>query len=100
MLPSLGWYRPANNIASTDFPEPMLPVALPDIADYAPVSFDPDDPDSEPSPPLNKADDWVHVDLDLGDGLRPYTRDTNVMPQWAGSSSRRWQAAHSTLQRA
>ncbi len=67
-------------------PEPMLPVALPDIADYAPVSFDPDDPDSEPSPPLNKADDWVHVDLDLGDGLRPYTRDTNVMPQWAGSS--------------
>src|SRR6202041_932701 len=23
---------------------------------------------------------------DLGDGLKPYTRDTNVMPQWAGSS--------------
>jgi leucyl-tRNA synthetase len=67
-------------------PESMLPVELPDIEDYAPVSFDPDDPDSAPSPPLNKAGEWVHVDLDLGDGLRPYTRDTNVMPQWAGSS--------------
>jgi len=67
-------------------PESMLPVELPDIEDYAPVSFEPDDADSEPSPPLNKADDWVHVELDLGDGLQPYTRDTNVMPQWAGSS--------------
>ena len=28
----------------------------------------------------------MHVDLDLGDGLKTYTRDTNVMPQWAGSS--------------
>ena len=67
-------------------PDSMLPVELPDIEDYAPVSFDPQDADSEPSPPLNKADEWVHVELDLGDGLRPYTRDTNVMPQWAGSS--------------
>jgi len=67
-------------------PESMLPVELPDIEDYAPVSFEPDDAHSEPSPPLNKADEWVHVELDLGDGLRPYTRDTNVMPQWAGSS--------------
>ncbi|GAY18650.1 leucine--tRNA ligase [Mycobacterium sp. shizuoka-1] len=67
-------------------PEAALPVELPDIADYSPVMFDPDDADSEPSPPLNKATDWVHVELDLGDGLRPYTRDTNVMPQWAGSS--------------
>ena len=67
-------------------PESLLPVELPDIADYAPVMFDPDDPNSEPSPPLNKATDWVSVELDLGDGMRPYTRDTNVMPQWAGSS--------------
>ena len=67
-------------------PESMLPVQLPDIEDYSPVLFDPDDPDSEPSPPLNKAADWVHVELDLGDGPRSYTRDTNVMPQWAGSS--------------
>ncbi|MBT1190562.1 leucine--tRNA ligase [Rhodococcus kroppenstedtii] len=67
-------------------PESALPVELPDVEDYAPVSFDPDDADSEPSPPLAKATDWVHVDLDLGDGLQTYTRDTNVMPQWAGSS--------------
>jgi leucyl-tRNA synthetase len=67
-------------------PDATLPVELPDVADYSPVSFDPDDAGSEPSPPLNKATDWVHVELDLGDGLRPYTRDTNVMPQWAASS--------------
>ena len=67
-------------------PDSMLPVELPDIEDYSPVLFDPDSADSEPSPPLNKATDWVHVDLDLGDGLKAYTRDTNVMPQWAGSS--------------
>jgi len=67
-------------------PESELPVVLPDITDYAPVLFDPDDADSEPSPPLGKATGWVQVELDLGDGLRTYTRDTNVMPQWAGSS--------------
>nr|WP_090346651.1 leucine--tRNA ligase [Mycolicibacterium malmesburyense]CRL79259.1 leucyl-tRNA synthetase [Mycolicibacterium malmesburyense] len=67
-------------------PESMLPVELPDVTDYSPVLFDPDDADSEPSPPLNKATDWVHVELDLGDGPKPYTRDTNVMPQWAASS--------------
>ncbi|WP_375486112.1 leucine--tRNA ligase [uncultured Mycobacterium sp.] len=66
--------------------EAALPVELPDVPDYSPVQFDPDDADSEPSPPLAKATDWVHVELDLGDGLKPYTRDTNVMPQWAGSS--------------
>jgi leucyl-tRNA synthetase len=66
--------------------EAALPVELPDVQDYSPVLFDPDDADSEPSPPLAKATDWVHVELDLGDGLKPYTRDTNVMPQWAGSS--------------
>jgi leucyl-tRNA synthetase len=66
--------------------ETALPVELPDVPDYAPVLFDPDDADSEPSPPLAKATEWVHVELDLGDGLKRYTRDTNVMPQWAGSS--------------
>lgn len=66
--------------------EAALPVELPDVADYSPVLFDPDDADSEPSPPLAKATEWVHVELDLGDGLKPYSRDTNVMPQWAGSS--------------
>ncbi|GAB3080385.1 leucine--tRNA ligase [Corynebacterium aquatimens] len=67
-------------------PEDLLPVELPDVEDYNPVSFDPDDADSEPSPPLAKATDWVNVTLDLGDGPKEYTRDTNVMPQWAGSS--------------
>ncbi|MBX7448986.1 leucine--tRNA ligase [Mycolicibacterium sp. 3033] len=67
-------------------PEDLLPVELPDVPDYSPVLFDPTDADSEPSPPLAKATDWVNVELDLGDGLKSYTRDTNVMPQWAGSS--------------
>ncbi|EME64495.1 leucyl-tRNA ligase [Rhodococcus ruber BKS 20-38] len=67
-------------------PESALPVELPDVEDYAPVSFDPEDASSEPSPPLAKAEEWVNVELDLGDGLQHYTRDTNVMPQWAGSS--------------
>ncbi|VEG58705.1 leucyl-tRNA synthetase [Mycolicibacterium aurum] len=67
-------------------PQDLLPVELPDVPDYSPVSFDPDDADSEPSPPLGKVTDWVNVELDLGDGLKTYTRDTNVMPQWAGSS--------------
>jgi leucyl-tRNA synthetase len=66
--------------------EAVLPVELPDVPDYSPVSFDPDDAGSEPSPPLAKATEWVHVELDLGDGLKPYSRDTNVMPQWAASS--------------
>ena len=67
-------------------PESMLPIELPDVEDYNPVSFDPNDADSEPQPPLAKAKDWVEVELDLGDGVQRYTRDTNVMPQWAGSS--------------
>ncbi|MFY9806348.1 MAG: leucine--tRNA ligase [Pseudonocardiaceae bacterium] len=66
-------------------PESMLPVELPDVADYSPATFDPDDADSEPAPPLAKATDWVRVTLDLGDGEKTYRRDTNVMPQWAGS---------------
>jgi leucyl-tRNA synthetase len=66
--------------------EAALPVELPDIPDYSPVLFDPDDAESVPEPPLAKATEWVHVELDLGDGLKPYTRDNNVMPQWAGSS--------------
>ncbi len=67
-------------------PEDQLPVELPNVEDYKPVSFDPDDADSEPSPPLAKAKDWVEVRMDLGEGEQTYWRDTNVMPQWAGSS--------------
>lgn len=67
-------------------PNDMLPVELPEVEDYKPVSFDPEDKDSEPQPPLAKAKEWVEVTLDLGDGEQTYYRDTNVMPQWAGSS--------------
>ncbi|MEU4648245.1 leucine--tRNA ligase [Nocardia fluminea] len=67
-------------------PESMLPVELPEMEDFAPVTFEADDADSEPSPPLAKATDWVNVELDLGDGPKQYRRDTNVMPNWAGSS--------------
>lgn len=75
----------ANGVAHA-LPESMLPVELPEVDDYKPVAFDPDDADSEPQPPLAKATEWVEVELDLGDGLQTYYRDTNVMPQWAGSS--------------
>ncbi|SFA80761.1 leucyl-tRNA synthetase [Amycolatopsis marina] len=66
-------------------PDSQLPVELPEVEDYSPRTFDPEDADSEPSPPLSKATDWVEVTLDLGDGPKKYRRDTNVMPQWAGS---------------
>ncbi|MGH3655172.1 MAG: class I tRNA ligase family protein, partial [Micromonosporaceae bacterium] len=49
-------------------PERMLPVELPEVSDYAPKSYDPDDRDTEPAPPLAKAEEWVEVTLDLGDG--------------------------------
>ncbi|RZL77187.1 MAG: leucine--tRNA ligase, partial [Rhodococcus sp. (in: high G+C Gram-positive bacteria)] len=85
------WGEPFPIVYDTDgnahaLPDSALPVELPEVEDYAPVSFDPDDASSEPSPPLAKAVDWVNVELDLGDGLQTYRRDTNVMPQWAGSS--------------
>ena len=64
-------------------PDSMLPVELPEVTDFAPrVS---DDPDALPEPPLSRAQDWVFVELDLGDGPRRYRRETNTMPQWAGS---------------
>ncbi|GAB3486958.1 leucine--tRNA ligase [Amycolatopsis cihanbeyliensis] len=71
--------------APIPLPESQLPVELPYLDDYSPQTFDPQDADSEPSPPLSKAADWVEVTLDLGDGPKKYRRDTNVMPQWAGS---------------
>ncbi|WP_214407077.1 leucine--tRNA ligase [Pseudonocardia lacus] len=66
-------------------PDDQLPVELPEIADYSPKTFAPDDADSEPEPPLSRAEEWVAVDLDLGTGPRHYRRETNTMPQWAGS---------------
>ncbi|NNM45436.1 leucine--tRNA ligase [Knoellia koreensis] len=68
-------------------PEAMLPVELPDVPDYSPKTFDPDDSSSSPEAPLSRATDWVEVELDLGDGrgLRKFRRETNTMPNWAGS---------------
>ncbi|GAB3858969.1 leucine--tRNA ligase [Dactylosporangium cerinum] len=67
-------------------PESMLPVELPEVEDFSPRTFDVDDADSMPETPLSRAKEWVEVTLDLGDGPQLYTRETNVMPQWAGSS--------------
>jgi leucyl-tRNA synthetase len=68
-------------------PESMLPVELPEIDDYSPRTFDPDDADTSPETPLSRREDWVTVQLDLGrgDGVRTYRRETNTMPNWAGS---------------
>ncbi len=62
----------------------MLPVELPEITDFEPRILA-DDDGALPEPPLARAEDWVHVELDLGDGLQQYRRETNTMPQWAGS---------------
>jgi leucyl-tRNA synthetase len=66
-------------------PDSMLPVLLPEVADYSPATFDPQDAESNPAPPLARAQDWVNVELDLGDGMKAYRRETNTMPNWAGS---------------
>jgi leucyl-tRNA synthetase len=55
-------------------PDDQLPVLLPNLADFK--------PHGRPEPPLEKADDaWLYVTID---GVR-YKRETNTMPQWAGS---------------
>jgi leucyl-tRNA synthetase len=38
-----------------------------------------------PEPPLSRVTEWTTVELDLGDGPKPYRRETNTMPNWAGS---------------
>ena len=54
--------------------EEDLPVDLPYLEDYK--------PHGRPEPPLAKADDdWLYPEID---GKR-YRRETNTMPQWAGS---------------
>jgi leucyl-tRNA synthetase len=66
-------------------PDSALPVDLPEVPDYSPRTFDPLDSQSSPEAPLGRNEDWVNVTLDLGDGPRTYRRDTNTMPNWAGS---------------
>ena len=56
-------------------PEDELPVALPMIDEYRPT------PGGEP--PLARARDWLAI-IDRETG-QPATRETNTMPQWAGS---------------
>ena len=72
-------------------PDTELPVLLPDVTEFEPVTSD--DPDALPEPPLARAVDWVEVSLDLGGpswagygkGARTFLREVNTMPQWAGS---------------
>ncbi|GHA87613.1 leucine--tRNA ligase [Streptomyces chryseus] len=66
-------------------PESMLPLELPEVEDYSPRTFDPDDANTVPETPLSRNEDWVNVTLDLGDGPKKYRRETNTMPNWAGS---------------
>ncbi len=55
-------------------PENQLPVELPELEDFK--------PHGRPEPPLEKADDdWL---FPVVDGVK-YRRETNTMPQWAGS---------------
>jgi leucyl-tRNA synthetase len=56
-------------------PRDELPVALPQIDEYKPT------PDGKP--PLARAADWLHT-VDRATG-QPALRETNTMPQWAGS---------------
>ena len=66
-------------------PDDQLPINLPEVPDYSPKTFDPDDSASNPEAPLSRNEDWVRVVMDLGDGPKTYHRDTNTMPNWAGS---------------
>lgn len=50
-----------------------LPLKLPDLEDFK--------PSGKPEPPLGKAKDWIKVTRNG----KLYRRETNTMPQWAGS---------------
>ncbi len=54
-------------------PEDELPVVLPELEDFQPTG--------RPEGPLEKATSWIRVRKDG----RDYLRETNTMPQWAGS---------------
>jgi leucyl-tRNA synthetase len=64
--------RPTGVVRAVD--EAELPVPLPALADFK--------PGDTPDPPLSRAGhDWLFVERDG----RRYRRETNTMPQWAGS---------------
>jgi leucyl-tRNA synthetase len=56
-------------------PENELPLTLPEMKDYTPTG--------NAEPPLAKAADWVNAKCPQCKG--PAKRETNTMPQWAGS---------------
>ncbi|MFH1800031.1 MAG: leucine--tRNA ligase [Candidatus Omnitrophota bacterium] len=56
-------------------PETELPLRLPEMKDYTPTE--------NAEPPLAKAKDWLHCKCPKCGGAA--TRETNTMPQWAGS---------------
>ena len=59
----------------SSLPESELPVTLPEVASYQPTGTG--------ESPLAAIDDWVNtVDPESG---KPAKRETNTMPQWAGS---------------
>ena len=59
----------------------QLPLELPEMDDFSPATSD--DPEAPPAPPLAKATDWVATACpSCGGDAR---RETNTMPQWAGS---------------
>ena len=59
-------------------PESALPVLPPTLDDYKPA------PDGQP--PLSRAREWVHqISPDRSKGEISVERETNTMPQWAGS---------------
>ncbi len=66
-------------------PDTELPVLLPETESFSPRTFDANDEFSNPESPLDRLEWWTEVDIDLGEGNRTYHRDTNVMPNWAGS---------------
>jgi leucyl-tRNA synthetase len=56
-------------------PENALPLLLPEMTDFKPAGT--------AEPPLAKASDWVNTKCPKCSG--PAKRETNTMPQWAGS---------------
>src|SRR5204862_7146522 len=52
-------------------PESMLPVELPEMSDFQPRIVA-DDEEALPEPPLARAEHWVTVEADLGEGTKTY----------------------------
>ena len=62
-------------------PDNQLPLTLPEMDDFTPSASE--DPNALPKPPLAKAVAWVSTACPACGG--PARRETNTMPQWAGS---------------